>query len=422
MNSQTVSGNQPRQKRVRVEPTAAPIPENDGAPCSNSKTVKKVTPKARAITTIDEHSATLLPQLSAILSKLANDHIDLLHRLHEKSAQLQRMEADEGIIPRSARLKFELTVSKKVEAHPDFIKLQEALDADVANMRTQLRNRIIECIRLEIKVLQNELDEHLAKSLYTSVNAILLSTNKSPTVTSVHRTAAYLLEENSEEILKHTSTALAQFKPKYTLAHSLPSFPNTSSSVSQSQTQSPYFSTQPTTATPPIEGTDIIHRTYSSLFISPFDNYLQQQTANEIDLKMKKLLHEELTASATEDAADCVMKETSASKELISELVEKAAAHQNRKLISELNSLKQQLASLKKGQRGHALPTNGASQKRNATKKQKGRARQQSPPSTANSHENNGNASTKKQQKSNQALQKKKNGKRSKQSRTEKRK
>ena len=59
------------------------------------------------------------------------------------------------------------------------------------------------------------------------------------------------------------------------------------------------------------------------------------------------------------------MTETTASPELISELVQKTAAEQNRQLLAELKSLKQQLASLKKGQRGHSLPTNGASQKTN---------------------------------------------------------
>ena len=127
MSTTTTSSEQRSNKRVRVDPTATTIPDT-----SNTATVTRMkVPKARASATIATHTETLLPQLSTILKTLGDKHLDLLHRFYNKSNQLSRMEPDDTIIPRSARLKFELSVPKCIEELPDFQALQAECDSDV---------------------------------------------------------------------------------------------------------------------------------------------------------------------------------------------------------------------------------------------------------------------------------------------------
>ena len=84
----TPSAAQTRNKRVRVDPTAATIPDPSDADTS----VRLKVPKARASAAIAAHTETLLPQLSTILKNLGESHLDLLHRYYNKNTQLLRMD------------------------------------------------------------------------------------------------------------------------------------------------------------------------------------------------------------------------------------------------------------------------------------------------------------------------------------------
>ena len=121
MSLMSTSDAQMRNKRVRVDPTVTAIPD----PASTINSARLKVPKARASATIAAHTATLLPQLSTIMQTLGDAHMDLLHRHYNKSNQLCRMESDDTIIPRSARLKFDLSVPKSIDELPDFLQLKE---------------------------------------------------------------------------------------------------------------------------------------------------------------------------------------------------------------------------------------------------------------------------------------------------------
>jgi len=107
----------------------------------------------------------------------------------------------------------------------------------------------------------------------------------------------------------------------------------------------------------------LIYRAICCLFISPFDNYLAQHRANQIELDLKKLVEEELTVAATAQLE--VEEEDSVSRVLLNELIQKETKKNTIKLSSEIESLKQMIKSLK-DQRG-PKPTRGASSKTNAS-------------------------------------------------------
>ena len=371
MSLQNASGTQNQHKRVRIDPTAATIPDT-----SNTTTATSRVPKAHAKATIAANTATLLKPLATILENLGTKHLDLLHRLHNKSTQLSRMRSDDTIIPRSCRLKFELAVPRSVQELPDFLQLVGETNTDIDKMKLQLKLRVLQALEIEIKVFHAELNDHLSVVIHRATAAMLISldmVNLNP-----HRVVAHLLSTYNEDLLKHIPATLDEFKTLYVKTHTLPAFPsiNAPSSTPPPLINTSRFFTQPDNqpvtqevVAEEIPNLDLINRNLCSFFIAPFTSYLQQERENEINLRMKKFVEEELTVQATTDAQMAVEAEESVSRELLNELVLKETKKNTSKLQSEVNSLKQALHALK-DPRGRP-PPGGASTKRNssATKK-----------------------------------------------------
>ena len=369
MNLNTPSGTQQSNKRVRFDPTADITPDTSTSAASAAR--MKV-PKARASATITSHTATLLPQLSTILQTLGDKHLDLLHRQYNKSTQLLRMEPDDTIIPRSARLKFELSVPKCIEELPDFIQLRDECATELEQMKLSLRKRVIAALAIEVKFYAAELKEQLITALYTATAAILISNGNANI--NCHRAVAHLVSVHHIELLKHVKMTIEDFRVEYTRIHSLATYPSlivapTTPNANLNNGASRYFTQQPTqqeiipAIIEDIPQLDLIHRTIQCIFTSPFDNYLDQHRVNTIELQLKKLVEDELTASATADAQMDVEGEDSASRTLLNELIQKESKKNTSSLVAEIQQLKQQVSSLK-DPRGRK--PRGASQKRNA--------------------------------------------------------
>jgi len=367
MSTMTTSNEQMRNKRVRVDPSATTIPDSTSA----ATAARLKVPKARASAAIAAHTATLLPQLSIILQNLGDTHLDLLHRYYNKSNQLRRMEPDDSIIPRSARLKFELSVPKSIEELPDFLTLKELCNSDIDNMKQSLRAHVISALKIEATFYTAELKAHLTTVIHTATAAMLIA-NGNATV-DAHRAVANLISAHHAELFKHVLTNIEEFKRLYIKTHALPSFPSVNAAntppPNANNNQSQYFS-QSIEAAPIVNAEnipqlDLIYRAICCLFISPFDNYLAQHRANQIELDLKKLVEEELTVAATATAQLEVEEEDSVSRVLLNELIQKETKKNTIKLSSEIESLKQMIKSLK-DQRG-PKPTRGASSKTNAS-------------------------------------------------------
>lgn len=379
MNTTIASDHQmQRPKRVRLDPTATMIPDKSSEIIAKSSKV----PKAAASASISAHTATLLQPLASVMKTIGDKRLDLLHRHYNKALQLSRLKSDESIIPRSCRLKFELSAEKAVLELPDFIKLSDDVTSDIEKMKTQLRLRITQALEIQVNFYRFELGEHLAKALHTATTAMLISAGDS--TINAHRAVAHLLSSYSAELLKHSHIEVEAFKTLYAKVHTLATFPqlNDTSTTPSTSPISPYFSQQSTQSTtqvdPPddIPNLDIIYRTVCCILISPYDRYLQQHQANDIDLQMKKLIAENLTVDATIDAQMAVEQEDSASRTLLNELVRNETRKHTHDLTAQIESLKHTITSLK-ATRGHKS-TPGASTKRNAstkTTKQKANAK-----------------------------------------------
>ena len=159
MNDTVATDSQELQnKRVRFDMNAV-IP-------SGTKALAQKTPKSISLAFISTHVESLQLPIATILTKIARDHLDILHKLHHKLSQSQRMESDDDFIPQSARLEFTLNVSKKATEDPKFLTLKENTDIAVAEFRKVLRNSIIEATKIECSIIVDDLHHNFVKSTF----------------------------------------------------------------------------------------------------------------------------------------------------------------------------------------------------------------------------------------------------------------
>ena len=133
------------------------------------------------------------------------------------------MEGDSTTIPRSARIEFNLIVPRNVEERNDFIQLQADTAAIVDNFKLQLKNKIMDSIKIEIEALTAEINDLYAKSLHTIISAVCLSEGR--TGVDTHHVAASLLQHHSSQMMKHTNLDATTFMDAYRRVRQLASFP-----------------------------------------------------------------------------------------------------------------------------------------------------------------------------------------------------
>jgi hypothetical protein len=75
-------------------------------------------PKALAANQVKAYIVSLQQDIGSILKKLGLNHISLQAKALNKSFHITKMEDDEEIIPRSARIEFTYKMPKKAEETP----------------------------------------------------------------------------------------------------------------------------------------------------------------------------------------------------------------------------------------------------------------------------------------------------------------
>ena len=125
--------NQPAPKRTRFSKKASDVP-----------TVPKTdTPKGLADSFLRAQISSLHQTIAPIAEKLGKEQIIMLQRVQHKRNQVKRMKDDKEFIPRSARVDFDLTVSKKTAESTDYATLSEENNTTVKTFRQDCRKNII---------------------------------------------------------------------------------------------------------------------------------------------------------------------------------------------------------------------------------------------------------------------------------------
>jgi hypothetical protein len=373
-----------QSKRVRFDATSAPASPGDTTPSVNN------TPLFIADSFIKNHVASLQPQLASILGKLGHQHVNLLHKLHNKKAQISRMEGDEDFIPRSARIDFQFHMSKHAEERPEFLALQEETNSHIADFRKFLRQQIIKATKIESDTLTEEIKIGFIKSLRLTIEAFLIGDDIGITADStlLHTIISSLMDNRHDTLLRHTSfTLFEDFCETYKRFHNLTTFPvmdqTNRSRGSSTAAASPFFNRTSTaqvperdhSATAPVTPLqlDKIARALESVFVVPFDEYLKQFKKNQISLNLKKLSTMHFMEETTHTTQMHLDQESSADRAQLQSLIKKQTQAETKSLVKELSKLQEKIKNLETKNSSRGPPSNpGASQKqiRNSSKQQ----------------------------------------------------
>jgi len=355
-----------------------------------------LTPKAASITSVRNFAATLRKHLSPIILTAGLTHIDLLHKWSTKCRQHGKMDADEEFIPRSARLvNFDFRVPRPVEASEEFQEVQAETNLLIKEFRLNLKGKIMDALKIDILLQRTALYSNLVKVLHSTIQAKLLSDNKTA---SAHVILSTIIHYHEEALLDSFDTNKVEFCHTYREHHALQEFPFPNAHVSnQDDTTMPDDGGPPPqqegaqNQTQAVEERDLARiclDVISSTILRPTKTYFNRLEEIETDLSLKKLHFEaetEDTAAATKARLDL---EASATPELVRDLIRGQVDKEIKNYRSEVGQLKRQLAMLTtkgasnaKNLRGGHGTTSGASKTKEISKSKRTQRKKTSPTS-----------------------------------------
>ena len=323
MNSATTDQN----KRLRFD-TSARSPDDE-----------VTTPLASAKKTLTTLCESLQPQIATLLLRLGKQHLLLLHKIWMKNKQAQKLENDDQLIPRSARVKFALSTSKLVEEDAEYIRLRDDTAVLVSNFQKDLKRKIVSVAKLEVRLTMNKLRLDLASAIRVAVQAFIitdpaLSTNQCDKIVNT------ILERYSKSLLTHLETNLEEFRLLYRQHHTISQFPSPFMETTQS---TPSESPAPTSKV--LQAISKINRALCDVFVSPWAKFLSIQTRMDMDLALQALTVSHFDTNKTDEANMLVDSEPPADPKQLKDLIQQQVSKETPKLQKELQRLQAQLPS-----------------------------------------------------------------------------
>jgi hypothetical protein len=348
INMDPATDDQNAAKRVRFDTAAT-----DGSPSKS--------PMSMATDHIDSHVASLQIQVATILSRLSKTHLLLHSKMLHKKSQLSKME-DPTFIPRSARVKFELKVSKLTEQSTELQPLRDACSALITETQTQLKAKIVAVTTLELTCLASEILKDLATAFFVATQATIIASES--TTLAPHKMVSTLMRRYSESLLKQIGCNEFAFTTVYKNVHGLATMPAPYAETVQ-EVYNLVDHNMPRPRTPSDEDTfaSTLKRTLESLFIASLDIYVKQSKQNAIELALKKLSTEHFASRSTENAAMEVDMEPPATRVALQGLIDATVSRKTAHLVNEIKALKAANPS-KNPKRGPSKPTGALTKKK----------------------------------------------------------
>jgi hypothetical protein len=169
---------------------------------------------------IIRHTSSLHKGLATLLSDKGKKIIALKHKLFLKERNISRMEDDAVYVPVSARVKFKLQAWKEAEESPEFATLATQTADIITTFQLQLKNQIIQNIRLEQTFLTAQLNNLFVEALAAATSLHLTSLGKSSNNT--HIVALAIIAQYEITLLKHCGMTAAQVTALYRNVNTIP--------------------------------------------------------------------------------------------------------------------------------------------------------------------------------------------------------
>ena len=219
-------------KRVRIQ-----INNKNSTTVTGSMSKVK-TPKALALACVLSHVASLHPQVTKINNTYGVQFVDIEHKIEQKRVQLCKMGNDDTFIPRSARINFEFHICPEVQQTDEFSLIQSSTTELIKDFQQNLKHKILETIRINIKHLQNKLNSTICELIFYKSKAFHLLHDPARINPPVTQTVALIINGFRDNLLKHCSLDKVSFKSLFIEIFNDTSINNTSTIQAQSGTQS----------------------------------------------------------------------------------------------------------------------------------------------------------------------------------------
>ena len=403
MSTATDTTQQPN-KRTRFS-------ENDPLSSSDTSSHKVQPPKILAESFLRATTSSLHPLIAPDIEKLGKEHLTLLSKKNHLDKANQRLVDDKELIPSSARIKFELSVSDRVKEMPEYKALQESTVEVITEAHNKLKTQIITASKLEIKAITIELKHHLVKAIRLITNAYLLLNNDK---TNVDEAVYILVSHHIHSMSIHIPMSLRDFIIIYKEVHTIDTFPPRSSSTNTTTTtRTTRTSTTPTNNNPTVSPfflqqhqqqqeetkqeekqqepeiiivSDHLKKVKSvieDVFVTSWTRFLEQQSKNELSLQLKKLSTMFFTTRSTSEATAIVDAEPAADKKELKALIRLETISETKNLLKQLNDIKKQLNNLTTSKNSTQRGNGSASVKKTKTTNKNSRNNKKKTPSSS---------------------------------------
>jgi hypothetical protein len=220
----------------------------------------------------------------------------------------------------------------------------------ITTFQLQLKNQIIQNIRLEQTFLTTQLNNLFVEDLAAATSLHLTALGKSSNNT--HIVALAIIAQYESTLLKHCGMSAEQVTALYRTVNTVPEDVLATSELARPRAT--------------------IRRTLESVFTTPWDYYLNQHKENELSIYLKKKAKEALAIQATEDAAMEADVEVPATHQQLEDLIQREATKiANKRIQQEITALRK-AALGKNNQRGHTSKV-ASQQKKKIQNGKKGR-------------------------------------------------
>ena len=358
MSTDTATRNN-RSKRTRIDPTVRILQTEQAPP-------EPKAPKALAIAFVKSHSASLQPQVGSILERLGTQHLNLLSKRHQKTVQITKMEQNKDFIPRSARIEFSFHMTKEAMESPDFQTLQTNTEAKIQEFRHFLKRQIIDATKLEETVLLHQIQDDFIHALRHVIHTFLTANSVPITPTNIQATIKTIISDQllfkhckltPETFVQRANTILPDLfdSPSQTTTEPMD---HSDSLVIQGYTPynpgliNPTGTNSPNQTVPlPVELnhiTQTIKQAFKAIFVTAWDQFLDQVQKNRITHELSKLNTTVFDAPATEKAATILDNEVSADRATLDALIVEKTQAVTKQLTQQIKQLNDKLATLQK--------------------------------------------------------------------------